>query len=184
MANKTLKALTNTIIKSVPQQSNTLDDSQKFSLAQNETLEITQYRSAPNNHWEIQLANPRDGRITWFAFISHLEIFVDLNFKPKLVETAIEEWDFFGQGTKKETQDGFWQRIVQYWREAQLNREDINTPAEVGKPTNAWSAAFISWLMTPIPWFWKLSKFAKIALNNGQIRQKIQSSSNKFHPQA
>jgi hypothetical protein len=79
MADKTLKALVNTVIKALPQDSSTLTDSQKFPLAKGDTLAIKQYRSAPNNHWEIQLETPRDGMTTWFAFISHVEIFVDQN---------------------------------------------------------------------------------------------------------
>jgi hypothetical protein len=145
MANKTLKALTNTIIKSFPQDSISLSDSQKITLPEDATLEILQYRSAPNNHWEIQLVTPQNGLVTWFAFISHVEIFSDPNFKKTLVDIATEEWEFFEKGTKKERENSFWQRIVKYWKEG-LNRTDIDDPTDVGNVP--WSAAFISWIMT------------------------------------
>lgn len=106
MANKTLKALTNTVIKSLPQDSISLSDSQKITLPEDATLEILQYRSAPNNHWEIQLVTPQNGLVTWFAFISHVEIFSDPNFKKTLVDIATEEWEFFEKGTKKERENG------------------------------------------------------------------------------
>ena len=176
MKSKTLKALTNTIIKSVPQQSSTLNDSQKFPLDQGETLLIKQYRSAANNHWEIQLENPHKGQITWFAYISHVEIFIDPQFKEKLVKTAINEWEFFGEGSKKETMDGFWQRVVKYWKEAKVNRNDIDSAAEVGSPNNAWSAAFISWLMTAAN---AADKFTRHANHSVYIREAVKKRKEK-----
>ncbi|MEM8778649.1 MAG: DUF2272 domain-containing protein, partial [Cyanobacteria bacterium P01_G01_bin.49] len=173
MANKTLTALTNTVVKSLPQDSTTLDDSQQFSLAENETIEIKQYRSALNNHWEIELVSPHDGIITWFTFISHVEIFEDANFKKKLVETAFEEWEFFSRGTKKEREDGIWQHIVQYWQEA-LNMNNIDTPTDVGNIP--WSAAFISWLMTKSG---ARNKFKRNASHSVYIRDAIKKRKEK-----
>jgi len=144
MANKTLTALVNTVIKKSPQASSSLPDSEKFALAQGETLDIIHYHSASNIHWEIELATPRNDETTWFAFIPHIDISSDPSFKTKLKDTAESEWIFFEKGTKKERQNGFWQRIVQYWKEA-LNMNNIDTPTEVGNVP--WSAAFISWVM-------------------------------------
>jgi len=176
MANKTLKALTNTVIKSLPQDSSTLDDSQKFELSKDATLEIKQYRSAPNNHWEIQLVTPQNGIVTWFAFISHVEIFINSNFKKTLINTAIQEWEFFEKGTKKETENGFWQRIVEFWKEA-LSITHIDTPEEVGKGSNAWSAAFISWIMKEAG---AGNKFKRDASHSVYIRDAIQKRKNQI----
>ncbi|TRU82558.1 MAG: DUF2272 domain-containing protein [Microcystis novacekii Mn_MB_F_20050700_S1] len=173
MANKTLKALTNTVIKSLPQDSISLSDSQKITLPEDATLEILQYRSAPNNHWEIQLVTPQNGLVTWFAFISHVEIFSDPNFKKTLVETATEEWEFFEKGTKKEREDGFWQRIVKYWKEA-LNRTDIDDPTDVGNVP--WSAAFISWIMTKAG---AANKFKRNASHSVYIRDAVKKRKDK-----
>jgi hypothetical protein len=173
MANKTLKALTNTVIKSLPQGSSSLNDSQKFPLPEDASLEIVQYRSAPNNHWEIQLVTPQNGLVTWFAFISHVEIFSDPNFKKSLVEIATEEWEFFGKGTKKEREDGLWQRIVKYWKDA-LNRKDIDTPFDVGNVP--WSAAFISWVMTKAG---AADKFKRNASHSVYIRDAVKKRKDK-----
>ena len=144
MANKTLKALINTVIKTSTEASSSLPDSEKFALNKDETLDIVHYRSASNTHWEIELATPKDGKTIWFAFVSHVEIFSDSNFKIRLKDQAEAECNFFGKGTKKEREDGFWQHIVQYWKEA-LNINNIDTPTDVGNVP--WSAAFISWIM-------------------------------------
>ena len=144
MANKTLTALVNTVIKKSPQASSSLPDSEKFALAKGETLDIIHYRSASNVHWEIELATPKDGETKWFGFIPHIDISSAPSFKTKLKDTAESEWNFFEKGTKKEREDGFWQRIVQYWNEA-LSRRDIDNPTDVGNVP--WSAAFISWVM-------------------------------------
>lgn len=176
MANKTLKALTNTVIKSLPQDSISLSDSQKITLPEDATLEILQYRSAPNNHWEIQLVTPQNGLVTWFAFISHVEIFSDPNFKKTLVDIATEEWEFFEKGTKKEREDGFWQRIVKYWKEA-LNIHHIDTPDEVGDGIrNPWSAAFISWIMTKAG---AADKFKRDASHSVYIHDAVQKRKNR-----
>lgn len=68
-----------------------------------------------------------------------------------MVKIARQEWDFFGQQTivhgqmvkegHRETDEGYWQRVGTYWKEA------LNLP-HTGKNTDeAWSAAFISWVM-------------------------------------
>lgn len=173
MANKTLKALTNTVMKSLPQDSSSLNDSQKFPLSEDASLEIVQYRSAPNNHWEIQLVTPQNGLVTWFVFISHVEIFSDPNFKKTLVDIATEEWEFFEKGTKKERENGFWQRIVKYWKEA-LNRTDIDDPTDVGNVP--WSAAFISWIMTKAG---AADKFKRNASHSVYIRDAVKKRKDK-----
>jgi hypothetical protein len=144
MATKTLKAIVNTVIKTSTQASSSLPDAEKFALNEGATLDIVHYRSTSNTHWEIELATPKDGKTIWFAFISHVEIFSDSSFKTKLKDTATSEWNFFEKGTKKERENGFWQRIVQYWKEA-LNINNINNPTDVGNVP--WSAAFVSWVM-------------------------------------
>jgi hypothetical protein len=176
MANKTLKALTNTVIKSLPQDSISLSDSQKITLPENATLEILQYRSAPNNHWEIQLLTPQNGIVTWFAFISHVEIFSDPNFKKNLVEIATGEWDFFEKGKGQETTNGFWQRVVRYWKEG-VNIHHIDTPDEVGDGIkNPWSAAFISWIMKEAG---AADKFKRDASHSVYIHDAVQKRKNR-----
>jgi hypothetical protein len=104
---------------------------------------------------------------TWFAFISHVEIFVDQNFKQNLVNIATQEWEFFKKGKRKEREDGFWQRIVTYWKEA-LNRNDIDTRFDVGNVP--WSAAFISWIMTKAG---AADKFKRDASHSVYIRDSV-----------
>jgi hypothetical protein len=150
MANKTLTALVNTVIKKSPQASSSLPDSEKFALNKGENLDIVSYRSASNVHWEVELATPRNGETTWFAFIPHIDISSDPNFKIKLKDTATSEWNFFKKGTKTETEDGFFQRVGKYWKEALGidNRDGRTTVVIKGeKKRIAWSAAFISWVM-------------------------------------
>ena len=72
-------------------------------------------------------------------------------FKKKLKNIALDEWDFFDQPTiefgsiikhgKTEIDEGYWQRVNTYWKDG--TGFDIT-----GKDTDwPWSAAFISWLM-------------------------------------
>jgi Uncharacterized protein conserved in bacteria (DUF2272) len=86
-------------------------------------------------------------------------------FIPAIVQTATAQWEFFGEQTydlegrlvqngHKEGEDGFYQRIGQYWLEGTSTRNidgrDHDFP---------WSAAFISWVMKtsgagqPLPLF-------------------------------
>ena len=73
-------------------------------------------------------------------------------FKKNIVKTAEEEWARFGYDTTgkdgkkikegaKEYQEGFWQRVGDYWREA-LGKRYTGKDRDV-----AWSSAFISWVM-------------------------------------
>jgi hypothetical protein len=39
-----------------------------------ETIDLNSYRSAPNNHWEIELSTPVNGISQWFAFKPHVSI--------------------------------------------------------------------------------------------------------------
>ena len=97
----------------------------------------------------------------------HVEIFVDQNFKQNLVNIATQEWEFFKKGKRKEREDGFWQRIVTYWKEA-LNRNDIDTRFDVGNVP--WSAAFISWIMTKAG---AADKFKRDASHSVYIRDSV-----------
>jgi len=74
------------------------------------------------------------------------------NFKFDMLKVANQEWDKFGNQTIgkdgkyikegfKETDEGFWQRIGDYWSEA-LGQKYTGKDRDV-----AWSAAFISWVM-------------------------------------
>lgn len=74
------------------------------------------------------------------------------NFVAQLISNCLEEWDFFqnqeinsnGVLTKRgmrETDEGFWQRVGQYWLEGTGKKW-------TGRDTGyAWSAAFISYIM-------------------------------------
>lgn len=77
-------------------------------------------------------------------------------FTSKLVDFAIDEWEFFGRqewrlnGTvndgKKEYQDGAWQRVGDYW--AFIAKTHPQFKNLTGKDTGyPWSAAFISFCM-------------------------------------
>lgn len=70
-----LKALVNTVIKQSSIDSSEITNlSQKFSLEIGSKLEINSYKSAPNNHWELQLTSPINGVVKWFAFVPHVMI--------------------------------------------------------------------------------------------------------------
>lgn len=71
-------------------------------------------------------------------------------FKFKVRDIALEEWNYFGnqliesgfiKNGRKETDEGFWQRVSIYWKEG-------TGFEKTGKDTSwPWSAAFISWVM-------------------------------------
>ena len=74
-------------------------------------------------------------------------------FIPTIVQTAAAQWEFFGEQTydidgrsvqngHKEGEDGFYQRIGQYWLEGTNTRNIDGRDHEF-----PWSAAFISWVM-------------------------------------
>jgi hypothetical protein len=75
------------------------------------------------------------------------------DFAAKIEDIAIREWQFFGSQTydlnshvtytgHKEGEDGYYQRIGEYWLEG------TNTPGLDGRNHEMpWSAAFISWVM-------------------------------------
>ena len=72
----------------------------------------------------------------------------DSNFAETIATIAEEEWEFFDQGSLEETEEGAWQRVVEYWETPGLdNPLEVDKPEEVGDPDNPWSAAFISWVM-------------------------------------
>ena len=64
------------------------------------------------------------------------------NFKQKVKEIAEQEWEFFDRGQKKEYEDGYYQRVGDYWREG------VGITDRDGRDTqHRWSAAFVSWVM-------------------------------------
>ena len=75
MTTQKLKALVNTVIKqSTLDSSQITDPTQKFSLIAKDELEINDYKSADNNHWELELTTPVNEIAKWFAYIPHVEI--------------------------------------------------------------------------------------------------------------
>lgn len=76
-----------------------------------------------------------------------------MNLINEITEIATEEWEFFNRQEldlngnyirkgKTETDEGYWQRVGKYWNYG-VNNKVLN-----GKDTdNAWSAAFISYVM-------------------------------------
>ncbi len=59
MTTQKLKALVNTVIKqSTLDSSQITDPTQKFSLIAGDKIEINDYKSADNNHWELELTTP------------------------------------------------------------------------------------------------------------------------------
>ncbi|MGK7929648.1 MAG: DUF2272 domain-containing protein [Spirulina sp.] len=146
MSNRKILAKVDTVIKLSTEDSLRLSESEKFALKQGEELEINWYRSASNNHWEFELESPKKGFFNWFAYSPHVEITGIQGFKNKLKEIAEREWEFFGKGTRKESEEDFWQHISKYWREG-VEINYVNTKAEVSSPNFPWSAVFISWVM-------------------------------------
>ena len=70
------------------------------------------------------------------------------NFGDNIAAIAQEEWEFFDKGNLEETEDGAWQRIVEYWNTQGINDNfGVDTPEEVGSNDYPWSAVFISWVM-------------------------------------
>ncbi|NCR07295.1 MAG: DUF4127 family protein [Microcystis aeruginosa LG13-11] len=75
MTTQKLKALVNTVIKQSTLDSSQITDlTQKFSLTAGDELEINDYKSAANNHWELELTTPVNEMAKWFAYIPHVEI--------------------------------------------------------------------------------------------------------------
>jgi hypothetical protein len=70
--------------------------------------------------------------------------------RDKMVEIAKQEWEYFGRQSinrigqlyrkgKRETDEGYWQRVGFYWKQLDYNID--------GRDTNwAWSAAFMSYV--------------------------------------
>jgi phage replication-related protein YjqB (UPF0714/DUF867 family) len=65
-----------------------------------------------------------------------------MSFQQKVQEIAEQEWEFFDRGQKKEYEDGYYQRVGDYWREG------VGISDRDGRDRqHRWSAAFISWVM-------------------------------------
>jgi hypothetical protein len=87
MTTETLKALVNTVIKQSTFDSTQItDSSQKFFLVAESKLEINSYKSAANNHWEIELTAPVNGVTKWFAYAPHVTIMTS-----PVLETILED---------------------------------------------------------------------------------------------
>ena len=79
-----------------------------------------------------------------------------LSVKSNIQAIANEQWKFFGEQTMKndalvnrghsEGDEGFWQRIVQYWKEG-VGIQGVTTRAQVMSDGNPWSAAYVSYVM-------------------------------------
>lgn len=144
MADRKIKALVDTVIKRSTDDSLSLPDSDKFVLVEGEKLEINWYRPAANNHWEFELEVPKNGFYNWFAYIPHVELTGIRGFKNKVKEIAERELQFWAG--HKESENGFWQRVVQYWEQG-VDITSIDTVEEVSSSGYPWSAVFISWIM-------------------------------------
>jgi Uncharacterized protein conserved in bacteria (DUF2272)/Fungal chitosanase of glycosyl hydrolase group 75 len=66
------------------------------------------------------------------------------DFGKKIQEIASQELKSFDG--HKENEEGFWQKIVKYWKEG-VGRFDVDTSSEVSSNMNPWSAAFVSYVM-------------------------------------
>jgi len=70
-----LKALLNTVIKQSTIDSSQITDSkQKFVFKTGSELEINNYQSADNDHWQLELVSPVNGVTKWFAYQPHVTI--------------------------------------------------------------------------------------------------------------
>lgn len=62
MTTQKLRASVNTVIKQSTVDSGQITDpKQKFSLVAGDELEINSYKSATNNHWQLELKTPVNG---------------------------------------------------------------------------------------------------------------------------
>ena len=96
-----------------------------------------------------------------------------------MIKVANEEWLRFGKQTlgkdgkyiKKgfiETDDGFWQRVGDYWKQA-LNKKYTGKDREV-----PWSAAFISWVMAKSGGLFNIP-FKKSSSHSTYIREYVKN---------
>lgn len=74
MANISIKARIDTVIKRLPVDSISLPITQKFSLKSENEIGINWIRSSSNNHWEFELKSPKGGFFNWFAFKDHVDV--------------------------------------------------------------------------------------------------------------
>jgi len=99
-----LKALVNTVIKqSSVDSSEITDPTQKFSLEAGNKLAINNYKSAPNNHWELELASPINGIVKWFAFTPHVIVkAIDVSVADILEEIKNSTFKVYHQPTEQD----------------------------------------------------------------------------------
>jgi hypothetical protein len=103
MAIEKLKALVNTVIKqSTLDSSQITDPTQKFSLAAGSALEINSYKSAANNHWELELTSSVNGVTQWFAYIPHVEIRGNGRVEEVLQDIKNSEFNVYHQPTEQD----------------------------------------------------------------------------------
>jgi hypothetical protein len=75
MTTEKVKAIVNTVIKqSTIDSTKITDPKQKFSLNAGSELEINSYKSATNDHWELELTSPVNQVTKWFAYKPDVEI--------------------------------------------------------------------------------------------------------------
>jgi muramidase (phage lysozyme) len=107
MADLKLKALVNTVLKRLTIDSSGLPDSEKLSLSAGTEIGINWFRSAANNHWEVELKSPKIGFFNWFAFKDHVEL-LGIPSEPSMStqRQAFLDMIAFAEGTDKNVGDG------------------------------------------------------------------------------
>ncbi|MFN6340299.1 MAG: DUF2272 domain-containing protein [Cyanobacteriota bacterium] len=106
-----------------------------------------------------------------------------LDTRSRVVDQAMAEWHFFGRPTirqemlvragKNETDPGYWQRVVTYWREGAMSSSPPRQE-EISSEQYPWSAAFISYVMnkagagTRFPYAASHSLYIKAAIANSE----------------
>ncbi len=99
----------------------------------------------------------------------------------KIVSIANDEWNFFGKQTqnndlpvekgRQEGDEGYWQRVVQYWKEG-VGNSGVNSRSLVMSNKKPWSAVFISYVFkkagaaTAFPYSAIHSSYIKHAIKN------------------
>jgi hypothetical protein len=100
-------------------------------------------------------------------------------FKKYVVENANKEWAKFGYQTRdkegnwireghKEYEEGFWQRVGDYWRQA-VNRNRDGKDRDM-----AWSSAFISWIFLKSGGLFRIP-FKTSSSHSSYIREYVQN---------
>lgn len=97
-----LKALVDTFIKKSPAQSSDLDDTEKFVLTENSTLEIESFTRAGSAHLEIVLTEAMKGETVWYAYERHVTVVGNLKIGVQGADSAIRvDSDFIVGGATR-----------------------------------------------------------------------------------